>query len=195
WEADLVLQLTTDQINDLPAPVSPTETNGFGAILRRLTELQQARQLLVVLDANGARLGLHEDADLTELLELLDLPADTRRLTVTGRGFDRPDDALALGTRSLLGTLFYASLGIEVAADDVRAPAVEVQRPPYLKVQSGPAAPSRAYVRVAYRGDWYWIDDADLATKRTFSLLSLLFSLMSAPDAAVTPVITVPAGG
>lgn len=195
WEADLVLQLTTEQINDLPAPVDPSEDAPFEVVLRELTKLQRARQLNVVLDPTGARVGLPEKADVTTLLELLGAPEGTRRLTVTGRGFDRADDTLELGTRSLLGALFYASLGIEVAPDDPRVPPYVGRRPPYLHVRSGPIAPSRAYVRIPYRGNWYWIDDADLSTKRTFSLLSLLFSLMSAPDAAGRPVLTVPTGG
>lgn len=194
WEVDLVLRLTVDQINDLPAPWRPEEDDAFDQLLRRLTELQNARQLLVVLDATGAQLGLHPDADITELSKLLGVREDIRRLKVTGRRFERADDEVALGTRSLLGTLSSASLGVQVPTGEPTAHDPAGPEPPFLRVHVGEDVPSQAYVRVRYRDRWYWIDDTDLASKRTFSLLALLFSLMAAPDAAVTPMLTVPAG-
>jgi len=41
----------------------------------------------------------------------------------------------------------------------------------------GTEAPADAYAAVPYKGYWYWIDDTDIASKRTFTFLMILFSL------------------
>lgn len=200
WGADLVLEMTAERLNDLPAPVFSTRADGgdFRAALRALVALQRARQLDVVLLPSGSRIGFDEEADTTKLFDLLGVSTDTGTLRVTTLRGDPKQDQLALRTRSLLSTLFYASHGVEVRENDTTAPDLALPAPaaqPYLRIRSDNSAPgAEAYVRVPYRGRWYWIDDSDLASKRTFSLLSLLFSLMSAPDAAASPVLTVPTG-
>jgi hypothetical protein len=37
-------------------------------------------------------------------------------------------------------------------------------------------APADACAAVPYNGYWYWIDDTDIASKRTFTFLMILFS-------------------
>jgi len=45
---------------------------------------------------------------------------------------------------------------------------------------------------VPYLGYWYWIDQADIASKRTFTFLMILFSLAETGQSAAAPVVTVP---
>jgi hypothetical protein len=53
-----------------------------------------------------------------------------------------------------------------------------------FRVKSSPVEPEAAYVRVLYRGHWFYIADADLNTKTTFSLLThLCMRKESRPDA------------
>jgi hypothetical protein len=53
-------------------------------------------------------------------------------------------------------------------------------------------APADACAAVPYNGYWYWIDDTDIASKRTFTFLMILFSLAETGQTTASPVVTVP---
>ena len=61
-----------------------------------------------------------------------------------------------------------------------------------MHIRSGAEAPADAYAAVTYKGHWYWIDDTDIASKRIFTFLMILFSLAETGQAAAAPVVTVP---
>ena len=61
-----------------------------------------------------------------------------------------------------------------------------------MRIRSGLAAPPETYAAVPYKGYWYWIDDNDIASKRIFSFLLILFSLAETGQGAAAPVVTVP---
>ena len=61
-------------------------------------------------------------------------------------------------------------------------------------MRHGLLEPRDAFVAVAYDGDWFWIDNDDLATKRVFSFVMLLLSLSESSKPGQPPVITIPAG-
>ena len=48
---------------------------------------------------------------------------------------------------------------------------------PRLVVHHGLLEPRDAFVATAYDGDWFWIDNSDLASKRVFTFVMLLLSL------------------
>jgi hypothetical protein len=58
-----------------------------------------------------------------------------------------------------------------------------------------PKPPACAYIAVKYRGWWYYIDDRDLVSKETFSLI-LHLSRMDFGSRKVVggPVLTLPVG-
>ena len=43
-----------------------------------------------------------------------------------------------------------------------------------------------------YRGYWFWIDDRDMASKRLFSFLMFLFTLVETGGKETAPVLTIP---
>jgi hypothetical protein len=55
--------------------------------------------------------------------------------------------------------------------------------------------PKNTYVAVRYRGNWFSIDDSDLASKSTFSLLMQLLALQAGEIRSTAPVLTLPVGG
>jgi hypothetical protein len=63
-----------------------------------------------------------------------------------------------------------------------------------LAVQHGPSKPADAFTAVSYRDRWYWIDDRDFASKRTFAYLMLLFSITESSGEQGLPLVTIPAG-
>ena len=53
--------------------------------------------------------------------------------------------------------------------------------------------PEDAAVAVEYRGHWYWIDDRDLRSKHSFTLMMIMFTLANAGQKGQLPLITIPA--
>lgn len=63
---------------------------------------------------------------------------------------------------------------------------------PLVRVRSGTEAPADASAAVPYKGYWFWIDDTDIASKRAFSFMLILFSPAENGQSAATPIVTVP---
>ena len=68
----------------------------------------------------------------------------------------------------------------------------DAEAKPLVRIHSATEAPTDAYTAVAYKGHWYWIDDTDIASKRTFTFLMILFSLAETGQSTAAPVVTVP---
>ena len=66
---------------------------------------------------------------------------------------------------------------------------------PILKIHSSRGAPRRANVAVQHRGRWYYVDDTDLASKRVFLQIQILFlARLSEANRGTqaTPLLTIP---
>lgn len=61
-----------------------------------------------------------------------------------------------------------------------------------IMVHSSPTKPPNAFVSVEYRGNWFWVDDHDLVTKRVFSFIMLAFTLMDKGEQDSQLQLTVP---
>ena len=48
-------------------------------------------------------------------------------------------------------------------------------------------------MQVFHKGYWFYIDESDVSSKRTFALLDYLFSLQQTEKGPDLPVVTVPA--
>jgi len=53
--------------------------------------------------------------------------------------------------------------------------------------------PPNAFVAIPYRNHWFWIDDRDLKSKRTFSFMMLLFTLADTGQTEPLPLVTIQA--
>jgi hypothetical protein len=103
-------------------------------------------------------------------------------------------------TRSMLELILELGFGIELPAThatDGRATpgrwqAGDAAATPLARIRSGPTAPPDSYAAVPYKGYWYWIDDNDIASKRIFTFLLILFSLAETGQTVAAPVVTVP---
>ena len=90
--------------------------------------------------------------------------------------------------------------GIELPPDHVaggrvtagRLLAAETPAKPLARIHSGVQAPADAYAAVRYKEHAYWIDDSDMASKRTFTFMLILSSLAETGQGLAAPVVTVP---
>jgi hypothetical protein len=109
--------------------------------------------------------------------------------------------------RSHVNQLKYAAQGVDVPEDhqdmiqyrpDAQGspfdPRPMVQDLIFIRMKEGPFAPSHALMSIRYRGYWFYIDDRDLASKNTFSLLSMIYSLQ-AEAASGGAIQTISVGG
>jgi hypothetical protein len=62
---------------------------------------------------------------------------------------------------------------------------------PLIEIHSQTDPPQDSYVSVRHRGYHFWIDDRDLRSKRMFSFIMLLFTLVE-PKATLAPLVTIP---
>ena len=110
---------------------------------------------------------------------------------------------LAIQTRSIAVIMRNAAGAIDVPREHVEEGIVEAgsELPevltapgPALRIRSSKNAPERANVAVQHRGWWYYVDDADRISKRTFLDIQMLFltRLAEARATQATPLLTIP---
>jgi hypothetical protein len=74
-----------------------------------------------------------------------------------------------------------------------RAPSGE-EIAPLIRIRSSSERPGDAFVSVPYRNSYFWIDDRDLRSKKIFSFLMLVFTLVETGDKGTAPLVTIPTG-
>ena len=150
-----------------------------------------------------------DEAIVAEIRSLLGLPEGIGEFRVVGHyTAERNPEDIVLTGRSVLGMLYYLSQAVEAPEEDEQAGRVTVTRTltgerfdwheaggGLLQIRTANEEPENAYVKVQYRDHWFFIEDSDLMSKSTFSLLLLIFSLQSAGgEPGFAPLLTVPAG-
>jgi hypothetical protein len=148
-------------------------------------------------------------AEVEEFLRLLDLrgnPAQesTIRIQVALGVRDGNFEGLAVQTRSVAEILHSVAASIEVPGEHVKEGLVQVRSVPpeasgslgpILRIHSSSSAPRQANVAVQHRGWWYYVDDTDLASKRAFLQIQMLFMTRlseATRGAQAAPLLTIP---
>jgi hypothetical protein len=141
-----------------------------------------------------------------EVVDLLNISSrEGAPIALDAPAFPRKPAQVVLVGRSLLGVMTFLAQQVNVPEEHVRAGLVRITKGPdgkpfdwtrisrgMFRVHSGRSEPANAYLKVEYRGHWFWIDDTDLETKSTYTLLAQLFSLQAANGRIEAPVLTIP---
>ena len=214
-----VIALMVERMNRLRSGAGTTveESNAFNRAATLLTQFRErgmaswaeqsgnaGRYELIISNYSPAHV-----VDVEELLRVLDLHGDpahesTIRIPVLIGIRDEKFDGLAIQTRSVAVIMRDAAASVDVPREHVEegiveaiaaAPGILTAADPSLRIRSSRNAPERANVAVHHRGWWYYVDDTDLASKRTFLQIQMLF-LTRLSEAArgtqTTPVLTIP---
>jgi hypothetical protein len=133
-------------------------------------------------------------------------PGKTRYVLAFSPTYNKTDQ-IKVVTRSLLGIMFYISQAVEVPREDVLKGKVTQTKTPdgkyfdwnevtgdLLRVRSLSQNPQANSMTIFYRGTWFYIDDSDLSSKSTFSLLAQIFSLQAGKIKDNAPLLTLPIG-
>jgi len=148
------------------------------------------------IDQNSAPAAQRQDA--SRLRELLGLDSTASEFIISYGLIPDESNEIALLTSSILEIMSELSWRVDIPAAHIEAGRTlssvgeeTVFDSPIFHVSSSDKKPNIAYVKVFERGVWFYIDDTDLTSKRTFALLQVLLSLTESSDQARGPVVTI----
>ena len=148
------------------------------------------------IDQDSAPAEQHQDAN--RLRELLGLDSTASEFIISYGLIPDETNEIALLTSSILEIMSDLSWRVDVPTAHVEAGRTlssagtgTVFDEPIFHVRNSESKPDETYVRVFERGVWFYVDDSDLISKRTFALLQILLSLTESADAARGPVVTI----
>jgi hypothetical protein len=109
--------------------------------------------------------------------------------------------------RSVLTMMYYLAFGVEIPQDHFAKGWVNLtyrlDGKPFdwqevlhglMQVKVSKAKPKDCFVKVHYKGYWFYIDLGDIQSKRTFVLLLQLYNLQATDAKTNTPLLTIPLG-
>ena len=219
WPAVFLFRLCVQAVNGVynstaaAIKAHPSDPD-FYAVIEALQRLQQAGGM--GLRVEGAKKGetlvvfqrrVDEatEADRHLIRQKLGLNPDATEFRLAFGSVAQNDHEIAVLTRSMLDIMVeLAATGIDVPDSHVTEKRVlpsppattgeEARLAPVLQVHSSSAQPTDAYVAVPYHGHWFWIDDRDFPSKRMFSFIMVLFTLVETGEKEEAPIVTIPVG-
>ncbi|HSN38703.1 MAG TPA: hypothetical protein VLT92_00790 [Burkholderiales bacterium] len=217
-QADYILQAAVRAINDVynysAAPArARREDPTFHFVIRAFRRIQQAGALGVRIEKRGGAevtlIFFRENAgeevakDIRRLKEALGIRPDSKEIRLDFGALRHGENEITLLTRSMMEMLVELSAGIDVPREHLaegRARAMPESvatagqgAGPLARIHSGSEPPADAYVAVRYRNYWFWVDDRDLVSKRTFTFLRIFSSIAETGNVPQVPIITIPA--
>jgi len=173
------------------------DLQGLGAVGFELrTDENDKSDIIFVLNKEGLAESTKEKAH--RVSEIIQLDPSHDRFKVVYAPFLVNSKTLAMQTRSVI-----QMLGAMAGFVDVPAELASQATPPYkiranttrpFQVHSGEDRPDDSFASIKYGGYWYWIDKADITSKRVFTLMLFMTTLTNQATDANVPVITIPTG-
>ena len=217
---DMVLRLIVNVVNsldnryggDMRARAADPE---FLELIERLRRVQLSGAIGIRVRRNGngeaaTLLTFRQKADPSvvedtrAIRQLLGLDVEGSEFRVVYGAVSTGDKEIAMLTRSALEILVNLSSYIAVpeahVADRRVAPVTGIEEGPsgplmpLIQIKSSRERPPDAFVAVPYRDHWFWIDDRDMPSKRMFSFIMYIFTLVEPASKDSPPVLTIPTG-
>jgi hypothetical protein len=216
YAADFVLLMTVESINGLNnRSAVPARMNGgdaeFFQVVNLIREVQRSGEIGMRVEVDKARkettlLTFHRrpltdelKAQRAEIGRLLRLDPSLGEYQVSYGMSAAGGSTIDMTTRSLLqimgdlaGTVDIPKAHLDDGSVYPVLPPIEGAEP-LMHVHSGTERPKDTFAAVQYQGYWFWIDRADLASKRTFSFLMGIFNFAETGKAENLPLVTIPA--
>jgi len=219
YPADLVFRMLVQEINGIRNRFggearARTADPEFYLLLEKIRKIQtdgavgmrvkrKDKEEAAVLVFRGKR-DPATDALSLEVRKMLGLDPQTGEINVVYGTVPRDNKEIALQTRSLLEVIIDLSADIEVPAAHVQEQRVNPTHveqvdargtiPPLIRIRSSPEKPGDAFVSIPYRNSYFWIDDRDMRSKKIFSFLMFVFTLVETGDKGMAPIVTIPTG-
>jgi len=141
---------------------------------------------------------------LGELRQLIGL-SNRNRFRITDRVTNLKDDEISIQTRSVMAMMEFMARGVEVPLEhledgwviDYGLQSSEGEMAKALipfTMHSSKNRPENVFAAVRFRGYWYYIDHADITSKRALSLITVVFRLQAPTPSGAAPILTLPTG-
>ena len=142
-------------------------------------------------------------AKFKEVNKILGIKPGTRAINVTYGAIPETDQEIAIMTLSLLQIMIKLAAEVDVPEQHVK----EGRTPPsismtdeqkkkwkLINIKHSLEKPENIFTAIKYRDYWFWIDDRDFKSKRTFAFLMIIFSLTETGGREGLPLVTIPTG-
>jgi hypothetical protein len=218
WPTDVILFTAVSTLNGLgnqrlsgvaPRAVDPRYVRvvqlfeglqASGAVGFRFAEGKQSSTRTIMF-FRRPELSEQERREIDEVRQLLNLDPDATEFEMVFGPTPASNREIAVQTRSLLQILLEVGGHVSVPAPHIAegraAPGLtEPAAAPgirHIRIHSSPERSPYAFLSVPYRDYWFWIDDRDLPSKRSFALLMMFFALADTGEKKGLPLLTIPA--
>ncbi|MHC4942804.1 MAG: hypothetical protein ACYTG7_07260 [Planctomycetota bacterium] len=186
----------------------------FEELVQAMTRIQQAGGLgmRLVQESETEATAIFFRKDLTGQLaedvatvnRLLKLDPEAKEYRITYGSIAANDKEIALLTRSMLQITAEISARVQVPEHHIEEnraspgvynkPEMEHLVRSRVKIKSNAEKPEDAFVAVKYRDYWFYIEDKDFRSKRMFSFMMFVFTLVESAEPGKGPQITIPTG-
>jgi hypothetical protein len=219
WSAERLFRLLVDEMNTIenaagangPTPGKAPAYEDFKLMAHMLRALELDNLVAGAIYEDQPVLAFEPAAyDRTEYQEftrILGLNPDKLVFPVTVAKRGASSESINLRFRSFAGVMYFLSQSVDVPQEDITAGRVTITRDPtgkpfdwhqvtsgLMQIHSSKKRPENAAVVISYRNHFFYIDDSDLDSKSTFSLLGQVFQLQSGNAKGAVPVLTIPIG-
>ena len=219
WAVDLIFPITVDSVNGLRSGIAAginqrSGDDGYYRVIDLLRKMQKTGTVGMQVQSKENKeettlLLIHRDALtpeteelLNELSEILGLQPGLREIKVNYGFLPKSNSEITMITRSMLQIMITLATQMDVPPEDVAegrtVPSLvsstsgEEQPGRIIKIRNSKQKPENAFTAVKYRNRWFWIDDRDFRSKRTFAFLMILFSITETGGKEGLPLVTIP---
>ena len=219
WPVDLIFPVTVASINGLRSGFAAGSNqhpgdSGYFRVVELLRKIQKSGAVGMQIERDNDKqdhifMIFHRDMltpDIEEAWEeackILGLQPGLMKTEITYGFISRNNSEFAMITRSMLHVMIKLATLVDVPPGDVVEGHTVPSLPPpgsgkerlgqVIKISNSTHKPKNAFTAVKYRDHWFWIDDRDFKSKRTFAFLMILFSLTEIGEKGGLPLITIP---
>ena len=104
-------------------------------------------------------------------------------------------DEIVVNTRSMMEVLFFASAYVQAPNEEVSSKAardIGPVEPLWFNVLSSQHEPPDAWLKVKFRGYWFYIPTSDLSSRASFGMLDAIFESVVGNVPGAKPLLTLP---
>ena len=211
WSAQRLMRLTNSVINGIHNEVGFPDGRRqadphFRELLEVLRELQQEGALGMHFNGDWPKVDVEivvpkkprtEQAKLAvaRFKELLELKPDKHVFDIEYGVVVEKKKQIVMQTHSIMEMLSNISWYIEVPEEHITdgrtLPTFKPEDADLIHIRVAEKRPPSAFQAIEYRGYWYYIDDRDVHSKNTFTLMQILMSMAKDGSGSVGPLISI----
>lgn len=214
WPVDVILPLAVRSMNGLDnetaSPKNRRQTDPrFTETLNVWNRLLQARVMGLRREGQGAEAKIvilqtgegvtdQTRADLRFLYQSLRLDPEAKKYQLSYGLVPETNTEIRILTSSILEIINELAWRIDVPPEHTEEGRTgstfhgsDTTKAPLIRVQYSETEPEESYVAVRVRDYWFYIDDRDVVSKRTFAIMQIMLSLTDSGEDARGPVVTI----